>query len=101
MIFVIVKQFSEILPIESDVQNSTNAAWCKIVETSARSPNDPITRIVSWLLAHAKGGYREWVDISRREPSSDGYQRIVGYAGYRFRDPEEALKFREMFGDQG
>ncbi|HEX7884273.1 MAG TPA: hypothetical protein VF499_16220 [Afipia sp.] len=97
MIFVPVRPFSEIFPIETDGQHSTNAAWRQIVERDGRSPSDPFFAIVRWLSANAKGGYREWVDISRREPAADGCQRIMGQAGFRFRDPEEGLKFREMF----
>jgi hypothetical protein len=98
MIFVAVRIFSEILPIETDVQHTTNAAWRESIEKGVRYPDEPIVRLVCWLSANAKGGYREWVDISRREPSSDGYQRIIGHAGYRFRDPEEAIRFRELIG---
>jgi hypothetical protein len=98
MIFVAVREISEILPIESDVQHGINEAWRGIIEKDMQFSDQPIHRLVRWLSANAKGGYREWVDISRREPSSDGLQRIIGVAGYRFRDPEEAVSFREMIG---
>ncbi|RZI74484.1 MAG: hypothetical protein EOP13_08550 [Pseudomonas sp.] len=99
MIFVAVQEFSEILPIESDVQFGINSAWREIIEKNMHCHDQPIAGIVCWLSANAKGGHREWVDISRRAPSSNGLQRISGVAGYRFQDPEEALRFREMIGN--
>ena len=96
MIFVPVQPFSEILPTEDDLQRSTNSAWRTLVEMGLRSTDEPIRAIVRWLSENAVGGYREWVDIQRREPSTDGHQRIMGHAGYRFRDPMEAIRFKEM-----
>lgn len=99
--FVPVQPFSLIIPIEKEVGNYNNSTWSNISQEGEGAANKPIAEIVGWLLANAKGGYREWVDILRREPSLDGYQKIIGLAGYRFRDPEDALRFREFVGEKG
>lgn len=96
MLFVPVAVFDKVIPIDVDIQHNTNKTWTMIVEHAVSCAHEPISMMTSWLLANARGGHRGWVDIVRREPSSAGCQRIIGHAGYRFRDPEEGMNFREM-----
>lgn len=97
MLFVPVQPIDKIFPVDIDVQHAANLAWDNIIEIAIKSADNRITSMKRWLSANAIGGCRGWVDILRREPSSVGRQRIFGHAGYRFRDPEEGIRFKQEF----
>jgi len=101
VIFVAVQPFCEIFPITSDLQKFANETWKKTVEQGVISANNSLASMVCWLMDNARGGFREWVVISQREPSSPGLQRIIGDAGFRFLNPDLAFRFKEAIEQNG